>query len=131
MGVKLLTFETFTHAPHIIIVSHAPLKHTICRSFFVFTVLWVLCCTLSALTNVYLWWYPESLGAVELDLGAVLHMIDQHAMSVLVDYSRGLAHLSPHFFLGTIAVFVGFQMETLSDYWMSESSSEKVEAKDA
>ena len=68
-------------------MSHAPLKHTICRSFFAFTVLWVLCCTLSALTNVYLWWYPESLGAVELDLGALLHTVDQHAMSVLVDFA--------------------------------------------
>jgi len=37
-------------------------------------------------------------------------------MSVLVDYVRGLAHLSPQFFLGSIAVFVGFQMEALADY---------------
>mmetsp|Transcript_21764 Transcript_21764/g.49050 ORF Transcript_21764/g.49050 Transcript_21764/m.49050 type:complete len:87 (-) Transcript_21764:31-291(-) len=37
-------------------------------------------------------------------------------LSVLVDYMRGLAHLSPQFFLGSIAVFIGFQMETLADF---------------
>eukprot|EP00966_Prymnesium_polylepis_P162594 3757878-Prymnesium_polylepis.1 len=43
-------------------------------------------------------------------LVATLGLSTMIPMSVTVDYLRGLAHLSPQFFLGTIAVFVGFQV---------------------
>ena len=32
-------------------------------------------------------------------------------LSVFADYVRGLANLSPQFFVGTLAVFVGFLLE--------------------
>lgn len=35
--------------------------------------------------------------------------------SVFADYMRGLAHLSPQFFIGTFAVFVGFVLETMAE----------------
>ena len=33
-------------------------------------------------------------------------------LSVLADYARGLANLTPQFFVGTVAVFVGFLLES-------------------
>lgn len=53
-------------------------------------------------------------------LVATLGLSTMIPLSVMCDYVRGLAHLSPQFFLGTIAVFLGFQMEALSDHWESE-----------
>ena len=35
--------------------------------------------------------------------------------SVFADYMRGLANLSPQFFIGTFAVFVGFVLETMGE----------------
>ena len=36
-------------------------------------------------------------------------------LSVLTDYSRGLANLTPRFFAGTVCVFLGFQLENLAE----------------
>jgi len=36
-------------------------------------------------------------------------------ISVFVDYVRGLARLSPQFFIGTFAVLVGFQLESMAE----------------
>jgi len=36
-------------------------------------------------------------------------------LSVIADYARGLAHVSPGFYAGTLLVFVGFQLESFAE----------------
>ena len=38
-------------------------------------------------------------------------------LSVLADYVRQLANLTPQFFVGTLAVFIGFQLESWGESW--------------
>jgi len=42
---------------------------------------------------------------------ATLGLSTMIPLSVVADYSRGLANLTPMFFMGTVMVFVGFQLE--------------------
>ena len=44
-------------------------------------------------------------------------------LSVLADYARGLANLTPQFFIGTVAVFVGFLLESWDEQEHSVSRS--------
>ena len=34
---------------------------------------------------------------------------------VIADYARGLAHVSPGFYAGTLLVFIGFQLESYTE----------------
>ena len=48
-------------------------------------------------------------------------------LSVIADYVRGLARLSPQFFVGSIAVFVGFQLESWAELHESKSALAEAE----
>ena len=45
--------------------------------------------------------------------------------SVFADYMRGLARLSPQFFIGTFAVFVGFVLETMAEEDPNDGNAEE------
>ena len=47
---------------------------------------------------------------------ATLGLSTMIPLSVVADYSRGLVNLTPKFFLGTVCVFVGFQLENWAEY---------------
>ena len=45
-------------------------------------------------------------------------------LSVVADYSRGLANLTPMFFMGTVMVFVGFQLENWAEMYADAAKAE-------
>ena len=46
---------------------------------------------------------------------ATLGLSTMIPLSVVADYARGLANLTPRFFVGTLCVFVGFQLENWAE----------------
>ena len=48
-------------------------------------------------------------------------------LSVVADYARGMANLTPKFFLGTVFVFVGFQLENWAEMRSEAANRRSVE----
>ena len=55
---------------------------------------------------------------------ATLGLSTMIPLSVVADYSRGLANLTPVFFMGTVMVFVGFQLENWAEMYADAAKAE-------